>query len=150
MNESKQDGCLGDDLGKLLLRLTLGGLMLLHGVAKLQGGVGGIQQMLAGQGLPEAMAYGVYVGELLAPLLIVVGLFTRFSALVLAFNMVVATLLVHRGDLASLSEHGGWAVELQALYLFPALALALMGPGRPSIDERRCCGAANKDGAPSD
>ncbi len=134
MVNANPNGCLGDDLGKLLLRLTLGGLMLFHGVAKLQGGLDGIQQMLAGQGLRAAMAYGAYVGELLAPLLIIVGLFTRLSALVLAFNMVVATLLVHRGDLASLTEHGGWAVELQALYLFPAIALALMGPGRLSID----------------
>lgn len=108
--------------------------MLLHGWDKIQSGVEGIAGMVASEGLPGFVAYGVYVGEVLAPLLIVVGLFTRFSAVVFAFNMVVATLLAHEGDLGKLTEHGGWAVELQALYLFPALALALMGPGRLSLD----------------
>ncbi len=126
-----------NDLGKLILRLTLGGLMLFHGVAKITGGIAGISGMLAANGLPQAMAYGVYVGEIVAPLLIVVGLFTRLSAGVFAFNMLVATLLAHRGDLLGVTEHGGWAVELQALYLFPAIALVLLGPGRFSIDAKR-------------
>lgn len=128
---------LKEDLGKLLLRLTLGGLMLFHGVAKITGGIAGISGMLAAKGLPEAMAYGVYVGEIVAPLFIVIGLFTRISAVVFAFNMVVATLLAHSGDLLSIGEHGGWAVELQALYLFPAIAVALIGPGKYSLDWRR-------------
>lgn len=128
---------LNEDLGKLLLRLTLGGLMLFHGIAKITGGIDGISGMLAARGLPAAMAYGVYVGEVLAPLLIVIGLFTRLSAGVFAFNMVIATLLVHAGDLLKLGEHGGWAVELQALYLLPALALVLIGPGHFSIDAQR-------------
>lgn len=126
-----------EDLGKLILRLTLGGLMLFHGVGKITGGIDGISGMLAAKGLPAAMAYGVYVGEVLAPLLIVVGLFTRLSAAVFAFNMVVAVALAHAGDLLKIGEHGGWAVELQALYLFPAIALALLGPGHFSIDAQR-------------
>ena len=123
-----------EDSGKLLLRLTLGVLMLLHGWAKIQSGIGGIEGMLAAKGLPAFIAYGVYVGELLAPLLLCVGLFTRLSAAVFAFNMGVATLLAHAGDLGKLGEYGGWAVELQALYLFPAVALVLLGPGRFSLD----------------
>jgi len=126
-----------EDWGKLLLRVTLGGLMLFHGVSKLTGGLGGIRGMLAGKGLPEALAYGVYVGEVLAPLLLIAGLFTRVSAVVFAFNMLVAVLLAHAGDFASLDEHGGWALELQALYFFPAIAVALLGPGRYSVDGRR-------------
>lgn len=128
---------LSEDLGKLLLRLSIGGLMLFHGVSKITGGIDGISGMLAAKGLPAAMSYGVYVGEVLAPLLIVVGLFTRLSAAVFAFNMLVATLLVHAGDLLTIGEHGGWAVELQALYLLPAVAIVLLGPGRFSIDAQR-------------
>ena len=41
-----------DDTGKLILRLSLGILVLMHGLAKLSGGVGGIAGMLSGHGLP--------------------------------------------------------------------------------------------------
>lgn len=126
-----------EDLGKLILRLTLGGLMLFHGISKIVGGVGGITGMLEGQGLPGVLAYGVYVGEVVAPVLIIIGLFTRISAGVLAFNMLVAVLLAHLGDILTINSHGGWGVELQAFYFFPAIALVLLGPGMYSIDYRR-------------
>ncbi|TWT54372.1 putative oxidoreductase CatD [Rubripirellula amarantea] len=119
-----------DDLGKLVLRVTIGGLMLLHGLAKLKSGVGGIEGMLEGKGLPTFIAYGVYVGEIVVPILMALGVFTRISALIFAFNMVVAIYLAHAGDLFSLGDHGGWAVELAGLYLFGAVAIALLGPGR--------------------
>ncbi|WP_213976007.1 DoxX family protein, partial [Serratia marcescens] len=61
------------DAGKLALRLTFGGLMLFHGVAKIQHGIGWIADALQQQGLPAFIAYGVYVGEILAPILIVLG-----------------------------------------------------------------------------
>ncbi len=51
-----------DDAGKLLLRLAVGGLMLFHGIHKLIDGVDGISGMLAAQGLPGFIAYGVLVG----------------------------------------------------------------------------------------
>ncbi|TWT48473.1 DoxX family protein [Botrimarina hoheduenensis] len=126
--------CRSADAGKLLLRLTVGGLMLFHGADKLHHGAGGIEGLLASQGLPAAMAYGVYVGEVIAPALLVVGFLTRSAGAIMAFNMLVAVLLAHRGDLLSVTEHGGWALELQALYLFGAAAIALLGPGRWSID----------------
>jgi uncharacterized membrane protein YphA (DoxX/SURF4 family) len=73
-----------DDLGKLLLRLTLGVLTLLHGIAKISAGVGGIAGMLGKAGLPTVLAYGVYAGEVIAPLLLIIGLWTRPAALVVA------------------------------------------------------------------
>lgn len=123
-----------DDLGRLILRLTLGILILFHGVAKLQGGVDGIGKMLAGHGLPPVLAYGAYIGEVLAPALIVIGLFTRPAALVVAINMVVALALVHVNDLTKiLPNTGGWAVELQMFYLWVAVAIAFLGAGRFSV-----------------
>lgn len=119
-----------DDGGKLLLRLVIGVLILLHGVFKLTHGVGGIGGMLQGLGVPAVAAYGVYVGEVIAPLLLIVGLWTRPAALVIAINMVVAIALAHRQQLTSLTEQGGWALELQGLYLFGALAVMLLGAGR--------------------
>lgn len=126
-----------DDLGKLILRLTVGGLMLFHGVDKLQSGIGGISGMLAAKGLPTFLAYGVYVGEVVAPLLLIVGLFTRPAAAVFVFNMIVAVALAHPGDLFKIGEHGGWALELQGFYIFTALVVALIGPGAWSIDAKR-------------
>lgn len=122
-----------DDLAKLILRLTLGLLTLLHGVSKLIGGPGFILGLLARHGLPEALGYFVYVGEVLAPLLLILGLWTRAAAAVVVINMLVAVALVHLGQLLQLSATGGWALELQAFYLFSALALVFAGAGRYSL-----------------
>ena len=122
-----------DDAAKLLLRVVLGVLMLLHGVGKLEGGIAAVVGMVAKTGLPGALAYAVYLGEVVAPLLLLVGLFTRPAALVVAINMVVAVLLVHTGQLASLTPNGGYALELQTFYLAVALAIALLGAGRASV-----------------
>lgn len=121
------------DLGKLVLRLTLGVLTLLHGIAKIGAGVGGIAGMLGNAGLPGVLAYGAYAGEVVAPLLLIVGLWTRPAALVVAINMVFAVALAHAAELAMLSRTGGWALELQGFFLFTAIAVALLGAGRFSV-----------------
>lgn len=125
-----------EDIGKLILRITVAGLMLPHGISKLTGGIAGIQQMLTGAGLPEVLGYGVYVGEVLAPLLILIGYYTRPAAAVLAFNMVVAILLAHSTQLFQIDrEHGSIALEIQYLYLFGAVAIALLGAGKYSVSK---------------
>lgn len=121
-----------DDAGKLLLRLTLGGLMLLHGIGKLMGGIDFIAAAVAKAGLPGAFGYLVYVGEVAAPLLLILGAWTRAAAIVIAINMIVAVAMVHIGQIATLTPNGGWALELQAFYLATALAIALLGAGRYS------------------
>jgi len=125
-----------DDLGKLLLRVALAVLLLFHGVSKLVGGIGFVSGALAKTGLPGAIGYLVYVGEVVAPLLILLGVWTRLAALVVAGNMVVAVLLVHTAQFFTLSDTGGWALELQGMYFFAALALALLGAGRYSVGGR--------------
>jgi putative oxidoreductase len=124
---------MSQDLGKLVLRLTVGILVLLHGIAKIRYGVGGIADMVRGAGLPGAIAYLVYVGEVFAPLLVIFGVWTRPAALVIFVNMIVAIWLAHANDLAKLNQTGGWAIELQASFLFGALAIALLGSGRLSV-----------------
>lgn len=123
----------GDDAGKLVLRAALALTLLFHGVAKLTGGIGFIGGMLAKAGLPEAFGYLVYVGEVVAPLMILAGILTRPAALVVAINMLVAVLLVHTGEFMTLNATGGWALELQGMFFFAALAVALLGAGRYSI-----------------
>jgi putative oxidoreductase len=122
-----------DDLGKLLLRVSIGAMLMLHGIAKLTGGVDGIAGMLQQRGLPGELAYAVFIGELLAPLAMILGLWTRPAALVAAINMGVAITLAHAGDVFKLGEQGGWAIELQGLFLFGALAVMLLGGGRFSV-----------------
>lgn len=119
-----------DDSGKLLLRVVVGVLVLLHGIFKLSAGIGFIGGMLAKAGLPGGLAYLVYVGEIAAPLLMIAGLWTRAAAGVVAINMLVAFSLVHMADLFAMGKQGGWALELQGLFLFGALAVALLGAGR--------------------
>ena len=121
------------DLGLLILRITIGGLMLFHGVAKLIHGVEAIQEMLTAKGLPSFIAYGVYVGEILIPLALIIGFRTRLAALVFAFNMLFALFLAHSADIFTLSKHGGWAVELIALFMLGAIALFFSGSGKYAL-----------------
>ncbi len=128
---------LASDTARLLLRVTLGALLLLHGIAKLHTGPGNIIQLVSQAGLPSATAYLVYVGEVVAPLLLIAGWWTRTAAALVAVNMLFAIFLVHLGDLARLGPQGGWALELQAFYLVSAIVVALLGPGTLSLGERR-------------
>jgi putative oxidoreductase len=123
----------GGDLGRLILRVVLGVLILFHGVSKITGGNGFVTGALAKLGLPEGIGYLVYIGEVVAPLLLIVGAWTRVAALVVAINMVVALLLAHTTQFFTLARTGGYALELQAMYLFTALAVAFLGAGRYSL-----------------
>ena len=124
------------DLGKLVLRLSLGILVLLHGIAKLTGGIGGIVGIVEGAGLPGVLGYGALVGEVLGPLMLILGFHARIGAALVAINMLFAIGLAHMGDLAMLTEQGGWALELQGMFLFTAIALVFLGPGRWSVNQR--------------
>lgn len=114
------------EVGFFILRWAVAGLMLFHGVSKLRLGLGSIESLLVGAGLPAFIAYGVLIGEVLAPLLVLANRFVVPAALVMAFNMLVAVALVHTAQVFTLSKSGGWALELQALYFFGSLAIALI------------------------
>ena len=122
-----------DDLGKLVIRSAVAILVLLHGISKLTGGIDGITGMVTGAGLPAVFAYGVYVGEVIAPLLVLIGLWTRPAAAFMAINMVVAIMLAHSSELMQLNKQGGWAIVLQGMFLFGAISVALLGAGRFSV-----------------
>lgn len=66
-------------------------------------------------------------------MLLIIGVYTRLGGLIIAINMLVAILLAHTGQIGSLTNNGGWALELQGMFLFSALAIAFMGAGRFSL-----------------
>lgn len=117
------------DVGLLLLRVYAGGAMLVgHGWGKLLGFSerSGTFPDPLGVGSPAslALAVGAEVG---CSLLLIVGAFTRFAAVPLAFTMGVAGVLVHGAD--------PWAKkELAFTFLAIFLALVATGPGRLSVD----------------
>ena len=128
---------MNESTGKLILRVTLGLLILLHGISKLMGGVDPIDGMLANAGLPAFLKYGVYVGEVLAPLAVIAGFYARIGAWLIAVNMLFAFGLVHSGDLFTINaQSGGLTAETQYLFLFTAVAVALIGPGRYAFNQK--------------
>lgn len=124
---------MGNDSGKLVLRLTIGVLLLLHGIAKLKGGIGWMAGPLGALGLPAFLGYGAYIGEVVAPLMLIAGKWTRLAGLVVAINMLGAIILVQRDKVAALNQGGGWAIELEMLFLLGGIALFLLGAGRYSV-----------------
>ena len=127
---------MADSIGRLILRLTLGVLLLLHGVAKITASIGFIERMLQAHGLPWYLAYGVYIGEVVAPLLVIAGWYSRVGAAIIVIQFVIIFLIAHPGEFFVISRSGGWALELDAFYLMAALALVFLGPGRFSINRR--------------
>lgn len=119
--------------GLFILRVSFGIMLLLHGISKLSGGVGFIKQNLAGNGIPEFFAYAVYLGEVVGPLMVIIGLRTKIGALLMTVNMIVAILLVHASQIFALTDNGAWAIEKPALFLFGALTLVFSGGGNFAV-----------------
>ena len=125
-----------DALGKLILRLTLGSLLLFHGISKVMNPVRTLDSMgerLAAVGLPTYVAFGVFAGEVLAPILIILGVYSRIGGLLVVINMLFALYLVHTTQLLTLSKSGGWGLELQGFYLLTGLALFFLGSGKLAL-----------------
>lgn len=129
------------DLGLLLMRLTFGGLMAIgHGWPKFmmllshwrEGGELAFPDPLGIGAL--ASLIGAIVGELVAGLLVTVGVLTRFAAFAIVGTMFVAGFVHHHGDPWFLPAPG--AREPAVIYMLGALAIVIAGPGRISIDAR--------------
>jgi len=124
---------MNEDHGKLILRLMLGVLVLFHGIDKVIGGIEGIVNRFENIGLPGALAYLVYLGEVVAPVFAVVGYWARAAAFIVMGNMVVAIFLAHSGDFLTLTANGGYGLELQFFYLLSSIAIIALGAGRYSV-----------------
>lgn len=124
------------DLGLLIFRLTLGILMLMHGIHKVIYGVDGIKMLLTNYGIPEFLAYGVHLGETIASLMIIIGYRTRLASVAFTFVMIVAFLIAHTNPLFAVTETGAWLHEGIALFLFGGLGLFFTGSGKYALSSR--------------
>ncbi len=105
-----------DALGKLTLRLTVGILILFHGVYKIlnPGSLDFISTLLANVNLPQILAYGVYLGEVVAPLMVILGIFSRIGGLLIFGNTIFAIAL----DIAMNYLHSLTMVDMRWNYRF--------------------------------
>src|SRR5690554_204576 len=124
------------DAGLLTWRLTLGILMMMHGIHKLIYGLDFIEGLFTELGLPKFFAWGIYVGEIVAPLLLIIGFRTKIAALILAFTMATAVWMVHLEDIFLLAASGAWAIEAAALFMFGAVGLVFTGGGKYALSTR--------------
>lgn len=115
------------DSGLLILRISIGGLMLFHGVSKILHGISFLTDNMG------VVGYAVYIGEVLAPLAILLGWRTKIASVIFAINCIVAVAVAHSGEIFSISDHGGYALELLMLYLLGSVALIFTGAGRYAV-----------------
>jgi len=123
------------EIAKLLLRVSLGVLILFHGIHKLIHGIGGVKSMVTSAGLPEFVAYGVYAGELLAPIFIILGLYARIASAILGVNMLMAMFLAY-GFSLSLLKYGGLAMGSPLIFFIMSLLVVLLGSGRYAVNSK--------------
>lgn len=117
------------DIGLLVLRIVMGGTIFFHGWHKVLRGIEDQKGLLESIGIPGFFMYFGYISEVLAPVLIILGVFTRLSALTIIITLLVAIPAMPI-DVMALGVHGEWVIEIQLFYLLVPVALFFTGPGR--------------------
>jgi len=128
-----------EDTAKVLLRVVLGVLILLHGIFKLMnpGAVDFVAGAFENAHLPGFLAYLYLIGEIVAPIMLIIGYQVKIASLLVATTMVIAIALVHLGQLFTLGATGGSAIELQLMYLFGAIAVFGLGAGKCTLFKKK-------------
>ncbi len=124
------------DAGKLILRLAVAILLAFHGISKLRGGIAWMAGPLEAHHIPTFVGYGVYLAEVVAPILLILGILTRPAALVIAIELSMALfLVVGPKTFAITPQTGALGGELNLLYIFAALAIVFLGSGRFALSK---------------
>jgi len=112
------------------MRLAVGGVFLIHGIAKFERGIGATAQFLAAHHIPFATIFAVILMtiETVGALCVLLGILTRAWAAVMAVEMAVAIVVV------KIAGHQNF--ELEALLLAGAVTLVALGDGPLSIAVR--------------
>lgn len=121
------------DSGLLITRIAIGFPMSVYGISKLIHGVGFIEDLMTMHGLPSFFAYGVFAGEIIAPVLLMIGFRARLAGLIFAANCFTATMLAQTSNIFKLNEFGGWALELLVIYMFVSLSFFFTGAGKYAV-----------------
>lgn len=124
------------DIAKLILRVSVGIMMLFHGFDKVINGIDGVKQLTVSAGFLEFLAYSVFIGEIVVPIFILLGAYARAASLVLAFNMGVAIFLAHGNSMFLLGKHGAPVFELPFLYLVMSILIFMLGSGKYAINNK--------------
>ena len=121
------------DLAKLIVRVSCGGMLMLHGLHSVTYGIDHVKNMVTAAGLPMFIAYGNYIGEFIAPIFLILGYKARIAALIIAFNMLMSILIAHRDIAFARNDFGGWMIELNVFYMMTAMAVFFAGAGKYSL-----------------
>ena len=115
------------DIGLLVLRVTAGGMLLVHGIGKLTSIPGIFEHFPDPIGLgPTVSVILTVFAEVVCAVSVMLGFFTRFSAIPIVIMLLVAGLVVHAGD--------PWQRrELAFVYLVPFVTLLFTGGGRYAL-----------------
>lgn len=119
-----------NNLALLILRLGFGGFMLTHGIPKIN--------RLFESPIKFADPFGIgetptliltIIGEVVAPIFIIIGFKTKWAAVPSVITMAVAAFVIHAKDDLGTKEHA-------LLFMFAFLAILLAGPGKYSVDRK--------------
>lgn len=119
--------------GILIIRVSIAFTMLIYGITKFIFGNDFIATLLVQYGFPSVFSYAVFVGEIIAPILIIIGFRTKQAGLVFAVNCFIAILMVQLPNLLNLNNSGGWAIDLIFIYMMFGIALFFIGAGKYAV-----------------
>ncbi len=121
---------LKSDIGLAVLRIFPSAFLLSHGIPKLQKLLNGDFEFAdpIGIGATPSLFLAV-IGEVICPILVIIGYKTRWATLPILILMAVAAFIVHGSDPFGIKE-------LALLYLVCFAVIMLLGPGRYSIDKK--------------